>query len=356
MHCRLKPIGAVVLTLLTFLCTGCDSPQVQSNGKPHHTGLGFRNNYPHPDKPSFWKWQWTRWTQGVPSDPEAGYAFPMHRPDLVFLSANRTEPTLTWIGHATFLLQLGGVNILTDPHFTQRASPVSFAGPRRHTPLPLEIAELPPVDVVVISHNHYDHLDLPTVKALNRQAGNPPLFLVPLGQRAWFASQGITRVTELDWWESIAHQGLNFHLAPVQHWSKRTLWDTNETLWGSWVIEHSRMRVLFGGDFGYSKDLADIAKRFTRFDLALLPIGAYEPRWFMSIMHVNPKEAVQAHRDLKARHSIGMHWGTFRLTDETLDDPPKKLAEALSDAGLSRDDFSVMAHGETRRLRFDSAY
>lgn len=337
------------LVLVACLCA-CGGGARVDPSKPHHTASGFRNNYPHAEKASFWKWQWQRWTQGVPENPEGGYRFPVLAPDAAALAANRLAPTLTWIGHSTFLLQVDGVNVLTDPHFTLRASPLSFAGPRRHTPVPMPLEKLPPIDIVVISHNHYDHLDRDTVRHLNTQPGGAPLFLVPLGLKRWFADQGIARVTELDWWDRHDHAGLALHLTPIQHWSQRTLWDRNRTLWGSWVIDHPSLRVYFGGDFGYSRDLADIGARFGPFDLALLPIGAYEPRWFMQVMHVNPDEAVQAHRDLRARHSVGMHWGTFRLTDELLDEPPRKLDHALARAGLSAADFSVMRHGETRRL------
>jgi L-ascorbate metabolism protein UlaG (beta-lactamase superfamily) len=146
--------------------------------------------------------------------------------------------------------------------------------------------------------------------------------------------------------------GLKFTLAPVQHWSARGLWDRNRTLWGGWVVEHPRLRAFFGGDFGYSPDLADIGKRFGSFDLALLPIGAYDPRWFMAVMHANPDEAVRAKQDLNARFAVAMHWGTFRLTDERLDEPPLKLAQALSQAGVAPESFAVMKHGETRNLDF----
>ena len=330
----------------------CHSNPYYNPMKTHHTRDGFRNNYPHTPKQSFWKWQWQRWTKGVPADPAAGYNFPLLKPDAAFLAANRTQPTLTWIGHATFLLQLGGVNVLTDPHLTERASPLSFAGPKRHVAPGLDFESLPHVDVVVISHNHYDHLDRDTVRRLNRQTDGPPMFFVPLALKAWFREEGITNVTEFDWWENRVYMGLTFHLAPVQHWSQRKPWDRDRTLWGAWVIEHPQMRLLFGGDFGYSQDIADIGKRFGTFDLAALPIGAYEPRWFMSIMHANPEEAVRAHRDLNARYSVGMHWGTFRLTDERLDEPPQKLAEALSAAGIPPERFFLMKHGETRGLEF----
>ena len=342
----------VVCVAGALLFTACHGNPNYNPMKSHHTADGFRNNYPHPEKQSFWKWQWQRWTQGASGDPQGGYNFPLLKPDTAFLESNRSEPTLTWIGHATFLLQLGGVNVLTDPHLTERASPLSFAGPKRHVAPSLDFDTLPRVDVVVISHSHYDHLDHGTVQRLNAQKGGPPMFLVPLALKRWFHEQGIDSVTELDWWDSRDHMGLKLHLVPVQHWSGRTPWDTNKTLWGSWVIEHPQMRFLFGGDFGYSQDLADIGKRFGRIDLAALPIGAYEPRWFMKVMHVNPEEAVKAHRDLNARYSVAMHWGTFKLTDERLDEPPVKLAEALAATGIPSERFFVMQHGETRKLDY----
>jgi N-acyl-phosphatidylethanolamine-hydrolysing phospholipase D len=342
----------VLCTACALLLAACRSNPHYNPAKSHHTEDGFRNNYPQPPRASFWKWQWDRWTKGVPEDPKQGYEFPLLKPDTAWLSANRTEPTLTWIGHASFLLQVGGVNILTDPVMSERASPLAFAGPKRYVEPPFSYETLPHADAVVISHNHYDHLDLDTVRHLNAQSGGPPMFFVPLGLKEWFAKQGITNVTELDWWDGADYMGLKVTLVPVQHWSARGIWDRNRTLWGGWVVEHPRMRAFFGGDFGYSPDLADVGKRFGSFDLALLPIGAYDPRWFMAVMHANPEEAVKAKQDLNARFAVAMHWGTFRLTDERLDEPPHKLAEALSRAGVAPDTFAVMKHGETRKLDF----
>ena len=340
----------ILCTACVLLLAACRSNPHYNPAKSHHTQDGFRNNYSHAEKQSFWKWQWARWTSGVPADPEGGYDFPVLKPDSAFLAANRTEGTLTWIGHATLLLQVGGVNVLTDPHLTERASPVSFAGPKRRVPPALSFANLPHIDVVVISHNHYDHLDSATVRQLNRQKGGPPRFFVPLGQKAWFASEGIANVVELDWWDHVQHNGLEIHLVPVQHWSARGVWDRNQTLWGGWMIEHPTLRFFFSGDTGYSKDFADIRSRFGPIDLAAIPVGCYEPRWFMKENHVNPEESVRVHRDLGAHHSVGIHWGTFRLTDERLDEPPKKLSEALAAAGIPEEQFFLMKHGETRRL------
>jgi len=318
--------------------------------KTHHTAEGFRNNYPSAARGSFWKWQRERWAKGLPKIPEGGYRFELLRPDGAWLRQNRSEPTLTWVGHATFLLQLDGLNILTDAHFSERASPVQFAGPWRMVAPALRLTELPHIDAVVISHNHYDHLVRLTVKGLAAQSGGSPHFFVPLGLKAWFAGVGIGAVTELDWWDAVEHRGLRFTLTPVQHWSSRTPWDRDKTLWGGWVVEHPQLRFFFAGDTGYSRDFKDIGARLGYIDLAALPIGAYDPRWFMQIMHVNPEEAVQIHQDLRARHSVAMHWGTFILTDEPLDEPPHRLAATRQAAGVAPEAFFVMKHGETRHL------
>jgi N-acyl-phosphatidylethanolamine-hydrolysing phospholipase D len=317
--------------------------------KPHHTAEGFRNNYPHPEKGGFWKWKWDQLRAGLPRKPEGGWRFPTAKPDLA------GNPAVTWVGHATLLVRIGGLNVVTDPHFSQRASPFSFAGPTRVVPPTPAVAELPHIDVVVISHDHYDHLDVASVAALAAQKAGSPRFFVGLGLKPWFARLGITDVIELDWWERAEYKGVEFHFVPVQHWAKRTPWDENQRLWGGWVLRHPSFSFFFAGDTGYSQDFADIAKRFGGFDLAAIPVGHYAPRWFMQIMHADPDEAVKIHRDVKARHSIGIHWGTFaNLTDEDLDEPPRRLAEARKRAGLRDDEFFVMRHGETRRFHLDT--
>jgi len=322
-------------------------------GKPaHHAEDGFRNRYPHPEKAGFWEWKTEQWKLGLPKKPEEGYRFETVLPDQRTLRSNRRDATVTWVGHATLLVQIGGLNILTDPQFSDRASPVSFAGPRRVVPPVPALDKLPHIDAVVISHDHYDHLDLASVTALAEQAGGPPRFFAGLGMKQWFASAGIDNVEEMDWWQSVDYKGVQFNFVPVQHWSKRTLWDTNRRLWGGWALRHPSFSFFFAGDTGYSKDFADIGARFGGFDLAAIPVGAYAPRWFMSIMHVDPGEAVLIHRDVGARQSVGIHWGTFDdLTDESLYEPPKVLAREREKAGLKPEDFFLMKHGETRVLR-----
>jgi len=263
---------------------------------------------------------------------------------------------MTWVGHATLLVRLAGKNILFDPIFLERASPVGFAGPRRIVPLPIDIPQLPRIDVVMISHNHYDHLDMESVKRLAAMPQGSPRFLVPLGLKAWFTELGITRVDEYDWWQDTREDGLKITFVPVQHWSKRRLNDTNQTLWGGWVVEGEGLRLIHTGDTGYSKDFQDIGARLGPFDMAFIPIGAYAPRWFMKIMHVDVPEAVQVRADLRARRAIGMHWGTFEsLADEPLDEPPQQLARMRAERGLAQADFDVMMIGETRRLEKASA-
>ncbi len=353
--CSLKKASAmrlyiVILVASALALNACYSNPNYSPVKPHHTKQGFKNRYPHPQKGSIWKWQWERWRKGVPADPKDGYGFPVLQPDVAFLRSNREEETLTWLGHDTFLIQMAGLNIMTDPHLTQRASPFSRVGPKRHTAVPMSFDDLPRIDVVLVSHSHFDHLDRETLQRLSRQQGGPPRFLMGLNLLAWATDNGIDNVSEHDWGDVVTLSGMRFHFVPVQHWSARTPWDRNRTLWGGWVIEHQDRRILFGGDFGYSRDLIDLGVQFGGFDLAMIPVGSYEPRWFMKTMHVNPEEAVQAHIDLRARYSVGMHWGTFRLTDEPLDEPPAKLAESLARAGISSRQFFLMQHGETRML------
>jgi len=267
------------------------------------------------------------------------------------------QPALTWIGHATVLAQFGGINMLTDPIFSHRASPMQLLGPRRAQPPGLALNELPHIDLVVVSHNHYDHMDAASVQALNAQVGGPPVFVVPLGNKRFMNELGLTNVVELDWWQSHRlPQGAEVVLTPVQHWSGRGFNDRMRTLWGGFAILTPQFHLFHAGDSGYSKDFADIRARLADrqrdggFDIALLPIGGYEPRWFMAAQHIDPTEAVQVHRDLGAKASLGVHWGTFELTDESLDEPALALAAARRALGVAEDLFFVMAIGQTRRL------
>ncbi len=341
---------SIFFTFAAAAVTGTGAAYGQTPG-PHHTPDGYRNTYPHPGSESFWKWKWEQLRHGVPKPPPGGWQIPTTTTDAAKLKANTTEPTMTWIGHATFLVQLAGRNILFDPQFSEYASPVQFAGPSRLVPLTIDVPQLPRIDVVMVSHNHYDHLDEASVKRLAAMPQGSPLFLVPLGLKAWFLEKGITRVEEMDWWQARAEGPLKFTLVPVQHWSKRTLWDANKSLWGGWVVEGGGLKVIHTGDLGYSKDARDIGERLGPFDMAFIPIGSYAPRWFMKVMHVDVPEAVQVRADLRAKRAIGMHWGTFEaLTDEPMDEPPKELAKQRAAAGMAVEAFDVMKIGETRAI------
>ena len=298
------------------------------------------------DKPfsEVWAWQRSR-VSPPPPDPPLPAAVPQ---------LDAPVPNATWIGHSTMLLRLPSITLLTDPQFSDRASPVSFAGPKRVYPPGVALAELPHVDVVLISHNHYDHLDVASVQGLAAQAGGAPLFIVPLGLKAWFAGIGIDNVVELGWWARHTVNGVEIVLTPAHHWSSRTPWDRRQTLWGGFAVFGDGLRLVYTGDTGYAPDFLEIRRRLaaeTGFDLALIPVGCYEPRDFMRSQHVNPEEAVRIHQDLGAHRSIGVHWGTFAdLCDEPLDQAPKDLALARTAAGMADDVFSVMLRGETRAI------
>ena len=357
----------LALALHLFAMTSLTNPALGADAEPpaHHRPGGFQNNYidfQPKGLGALLNWRLSAARDGLPPPPRE--AIPSVTPDLAFVAANARagaamQPALTWIGHASMLAQFGGLNVLTDPVFSERVSPFSFIGPKRHQPPALTAANLPHIDLVLVSHNHYDHLDEASVRALNAQAGGPPLFVVPLGIKAWMGGVGITNVVELDWWQSHRVGAIEVVLTPVQHWSGRSLNDRMATLWGGYAVFAPDLHLFFSGDTGYSKDFTDIRARFADrqrpeqgggFDVALIAVGAYEPRWFMASQHVNPAEAVQVHLDLGAKQSVGVHWGTFPLTDEALDEPPRALAQARRDKGLADDRFVVMAIGETRRL------
>jgi N-acyl-phosphatidylethanolamine-hydrolysing phospholipase D len=307
----------------------------------------YRNNYPHAD-PGFRdlvKWQLTR---KAPPKPKP---FPLTPNDPAALAANRSRPSLTWVGHSTYLVQLEGKNFLTDPIFSDRASPFPFGGPRRITPVGITMESLPHIDFILISHNHYDHLDARSLKALlQRQKNDPPVIVTPSKLGSWFRHRGFPKVREIHWWESAEVCGLKIHAVPVQHWSQRIPFIVNRTRWAGFIVEGKNGRLLFPGDTGYSSDFKDIHNRLGPMTISLLPIGAYQPRWFMHSMHIGPQEAVQIHKDLGSKLSVAMHWGTFSLTDEPFDEPPQLLRETMKMENVPESDFWIFGHGETRWL------
>jgi N-acyl-phosphatidylethanolamine-hydrolysing phospholipase D len=332
----------------------------------HHTARGFRNLHSDDvgDKSlgDVLRWRWNAARHRLPGPPAT--PIPRVEPDLALVHAHAPAgtaraPAVTWIGHATALVQAGGLNALVDPVFSERASPLPFLGPKRHHPPGLSLQQLPHIDLVLVSHNHYDHLDEPSAMALASQAGGPPVFVVPLGLKAWLGARGIRTAVELDWWQSHRLGEVEVVLVPAQHWSARGLSDRMKTLWGGFAVFSEDLHWFYAGDTGYSRSFADIRSHFAGrqhpqagggFDLALLPIGAYAPRWFMAAQHVDVEEALRIHGDLGAKRSLGVHWGTFELTDEPLDEPPRTLAAQRPLHGVGEDEFFTLAIGETRQL------
>jgi L-ascorbate metabolism protein UlaG (beta-lactamase superfamily) len=278
----------------------------------------------------------TRWPSEVPVEPRRP---PAPGPD---------EAVVTFVGHAAFLIQVAAANILIDPVYSGRASPVSFAGPHRTRAPGVGFEDLPTISLVLLTHNHYDHCDLRTLRMLERSFH--PRVVAPVGNGRLLRKAGVARVEELDWWETATATPLPITLTPAQHFSARGMFDRNRALWGGFLIEAGGYRIFHGGDSGYGPHFREIAVRLGPIDLALLPIGAYEPRWFMKDIHMNPAEAVQAHLDLAARRSIAMHFGTFQLTPEGIEEPVRELAKALRDRGVAAERFPAVEVGESLRL------
>lgn len=339
--------AAIACVIFSVALLACSASDTRTDLPLHHQSDGtFVNTDGKAISKSFtdlirWRWHHTK--------PEPDH-FEVLEPDLTLIN-NPQQNQITWVGHSTFLVQLDGQNILTDPHFTDRASPSRYFGPQRVVPPALTLDQLPHIDAIIISHNHYDHMDEGSLLTLfQRQVTNPPKFYVPLGLKKDLNKLGINTAFELDWWNSLSLNGIEFTAVPVKHWSQRGLFDRNKTLWAGWLIDSPTFRFFHVGDSGYSADFKKIGECFPDIDLAAIPIGAYDPRWFMKDSHMDPAEAVQVFKDLNARQAIGMHWGTFILTDEGMTEPPRLLSLALIENGLSRDDFSEMQHGEMRKL------
>ncbi|HEV7756455.1 MAG TPA: MBL fold metallo-hydrolase [Mycobacteriales bacterium] len=275
-------------------------------------------------------------TGGFRGSREEADRIPVRRSRLPAVA--RDQLALTWVGHATYVVRIGGITVLTDPIWSDAIPGV----PRRVTPPGVGWADLPVIDAVVISHNHYDHLDAPTIRRLPRDT---PVF-VPAALGRWFTRRGFVDVTELDWWESATLAGVTFDFVPAHHWSRRSLRDTCRTLWGGWVItaEDGR-RAYHAGDTGYGHWFSEIGARYPGIDVAMLPIGAYEPRWFMAPSHLDPGQAVRALHDLGADRLASMHWGTFVLSREPLLEPLELLRAAWDETGRDRGDLWDLAVG-----------
>ena len=323
----------------------------------HRPGGGYQNPWPDAQPAgfrAFLRWQFVerRGRRLAPTPPRE--SLPRRAPVIVGPHAQPGYRSVTWIGHATILLQLGPLNVLTDPVWSDRASPVRWIGPRRFMAPAVEFDALPDIDLVLLSHNHYDHLDAPTVQRIARRFPQTP-WLCPMGLGALLQTLGVHGAVERDWWETVDAPGFSAACTPSQHFSSRSFGDRDDTLWCGWVITADGVRVFFAGDTALHPEFGEIAARLGPFDLVMLPIGAYEPRWFMRTVHMNPEDAIAAYRALVDGTAapppcLTMHWGTFRLTDEPVEEPPARFAQRWREARLPDAANWTLAHGETRQL------
>ena len=337
--------GLVVGSVISL--AGCfAAPAYQGPESEHFDGQVFRNSLPAEKGP----WDIFRLGWGTLTQTED---WPKHVEDEVQHPPPERHfdgMLVTYINHASVLIQVEGVNIVTDPIFAERASPLTWAGPKRVRAPGVTLEDLPDIDVVLISHNHYDHLDRQTLIDLASKQAKPPVILAGLGNQAYFEELGLTDAVDMDWNDTHEHRGISFHFVECRHRSGRGISDQMKTLWGSFVIETGAGRVYFGGDTGYGPHFKTQGERFGEFDLTILPIGAYEPRWFMSEIHMNPADAVQAHVDLNSKQSLGIHFGVFQLTYEAIDAPEQELTKALDGAGLEHEVFWALKPGVQKRL------
>ena len=341
------------LATLPLALAGCTSADPGAAGRPyHHTADGFRNPPGSPERGGdFGDWVSFLFRRLGRRSPEVvlpdGHVLPTAEVHAGINGQNGAD-SLTWLGHASFLIRLDGCTVLTDPFLTDYASPLAPLGPRRFAPPALRSDQLPRVDVLLLSHNHYDHLDLATIEALPGKAQIQ--VVVPLRLAGYFSERGYPNVQELDWHQQTVVRGLRVTALPAIHFSRRTLFDRNQTLWTGYVIEGRRKRLHFAGDTAYGPVFAELAAELDPFDLALLPIGAYEPRVLMRGSHTTPEEAVQIGRELRAERIVGMHWGSIVLTDEPPFEPPGRFRTAAAAAGWRDDATWVLRIGETRPL------
>jgi len=354
-HLNLLKVVQIVFILFVIITTASFSQQKQIYADPPHmtSDSTFVNPYVDTDirQPGlldkiWWKFKYYMIQKPLVND---WFEYTVIPPEFVNPPDRIVGGAITWVGHATFLVQVDSLNILTDPLWSERVGLLnSRLGLVRHTPAGIPWEKLPPIDVVLISHNHYDHLDYPTVIQLEEE--HQPVFFVPLGVGELLDTWGITNWIEKNWWEGESINGVNFIAVPAQHQSRRALHDHNTTLWSGWVIDASVLTLYFAGDTGYFNGFQEIGNRLGPIDLAMIPIGAYEPEWYNAVYHVNPAEALQAYLDLNARYFAAMHWGTFDQSEERLSDPPRELLREVRRRGVDEDKIWVFAFGETRSI------
>jgi len=340
----MRLFAGALLPLLPLLLSCTAAPAYQGSPSDHFDGSTFVNRKPMNKTPGdFIKLAW-----GAVTDPRTW-------PDWIEIETGQVAQArvnsgivVTFINHATFLIQVDGVNILTDPVYSKRTSPVQWLGPKRvHAP-GVALANLPPIDIVLISHNHYDHLDKDTLQQLFERQEQPPVILAALGNGQLFQRLGLHSYHDMDWNDRFETHGLEVVFTECRHRSGRGIGDQMKTLWGSFVLKTSAGNIYFAGDTGYGPHLRQAGTDYGPFALSLLPIGAYDPRWFMADVHLNPEEAVKAHQDLRSRQSIAMHFGTFRLTYEGIEEPLTDLQLAIEKYALAPQRFLVLEPGQSK--------
>lgn len=338
--------GALYFAACFFLSV----PRYHGPVTDHFDGQTFHNRVliERPQRPGrflvmrIWSYLWRE----VRRRPEPGWPVWVNDPPGPQPSEKVAGLRVTFVNHATLLIQMENVNILTDPQWSERASPFPWAGPKRHRAPGIRFEDLPPIDLVLVSHNHYDHMDVPTLRRL--VARSNPRVVAALGNAVFLRSERIP-AEEIDWWQTLTlRNGLKVTSVPAQHFSARSVNDRNNALWGGFVVQGERESFFFCGDSGYGPHFAEIGRRYPQIRVALLPIGAYLPRWFMKPMHISPEEAVQASLDLGAQAAIPMHYGTFKMSEEGIDDPVKDLRQALSARGRSAPAFVILKPGESK--------
>lgn len=343
-------ITGLVITVSLFIAVAgwaVSKPGYEGPKSDHFNGNTFENPGEVPTKGFFdvMKWYLQRdqgeWTM----IPESEITFAQKPADSI-----TDGMVITYVNHSTFLIQTAGVNILTDPVWSKRVSPVSFAGPKRFRPAGVKFDDLPPIDVVLISHNHYDHLDIETLKKLNERF--QPRFITPLGVSLLLNNEGVENTHELDWWdEHVLDSDLTLHSVQAQHFSARGLFDRDKTLWMGIVIDTPYGGIYFAGDTGYGEFFKEIGRRYPDIKIGLIPIGAYKPQWFMSPMHINPEEAIQVHKDVGANISFGMHFGTFPLADDGMKDPENDFAKAIQLPENRGVNFKLLTEGDSFEIK-----
>ncbi len=339
-------IRTLLLCIMSFSVISCGSPELSNFKKSNHfDGEIFHNlNEPKMKKSiiDFIKWRffskrakWPEWIEIKQQKP------PFNR-------TKEGQASITFINHATTLIQMDGINILTDPIYSEHAAPFSFTGPKRVKDPGINFNDLPKIDLILISHNHYDSFDIDTLRKL-KERDNPQI-LLGIGNRYYLDNNMRQNTKEMDWDDNYNFKNLHLIFLPAKHWSRRHIDDTNKSLWGSFAIIGSK-KIYFAGDSGYANHFKDIQKRFGEFDFSLIPIGAYEPRWFMKNVHINPEEAVKAHKDLNSKKSMGIHFGVFQLTNEAIDKPLIDLDKALIKHNIQKKDFFTLKEGESYQIK-----